>query len=244
MDGEAVKELATRFRGPAEVNGFIVRPTDWIADDPAALIKPGPLAKTLSVSTLGAVRDYLSANRDALETSRIVLHVAGAALVHVLGPLDTRARVRETFLEAKCTDLTEGFLGRYMSLEDFLVGLQYRFADVEDRKTVLRLLANVKHEQVKSAIDDGMTQVVQAKAGVALVTDVAVPNPITLVPFRTFRDIVQPSSPFVVRLKSGANGDLPQASLWEADGGLWKLTAAERIREWLAAALPMAAILA
>jgi len=244
MNGDAIKELAERLQEPKQIGEFVLRPEGWIAEDMAALVKPGPTAKVLAVSTLGAVRDYLVANKDSLDTSRIVVHVVSPSTVSVLGPLDVRARVREGYVDAKCADLTDGFLGRYMSLEDFLIGLQVRFADAEDRKRVLSLLANVKHEQVKGASDNGMTQTVQAKAGIVLVSDVAVPNPISLVPFRTFRDIVQPTSVFVLRLKSGNSGGLPEVGLWEADGGTWKLTATERVRDWLTAALPSISVLA
>ncbi len=79
---------------------------------------------------------------------------------------------------------------------------------------------------------------VQARAGVALVSDVAVPNPILLCPYRTFRDVPQPSSLFVLRVRSGQG--LPEAGLFEADGGAWRLTAIERIKQWLTEQLPAA----
>lgn len=244
MNGEAIKELGERFRAPVDIQGFIARPTDWAVEDPAALIKAGPTAKTLATATLGAVRDYIMANKDGLDVTKIQVHVAGPSSVSVLGPLSERARVRETFLTAACTDLTDGFLGKFLSLEEFNVGLQVRFADADERKRILGLLSNVKSETVKSALDDGVTQVVQARAGVALVSDVAVPNPVLLTAYRTFRDVVQPSSLFVLRVQSGRTGGLPEAGLFEADGGAWRLTAIARIKDWLTEALPTIAVLA
>lgn len=242
MEAGVITNIAALAQEPKELDGFIVRPEGWLIDDPASLVKPGPLAKTLTVSTLGAVCDYITANKDALDTSKLVVHVSSPSSVSVLGALDTRARVREGFVDAKCVDMTEGFLGRFMSIEDFLLGLQVRFADADDRKKVLGLLSTVKSEQVKTATDDGMVQVVQTRAGAVLVNDTPVPNPVQLVPFRTFRDIVQPSSLFALRLKSGEG--LPQIGLFEADGGAWKLIATERIRDWLTAALPSVSVLA
>ncbi len=236
MNGEAVKEFATRIRGPQEIAGdFIAHPNDWHIKDKAALIAAGPLAAKLSVWSLGAVRDYLHANRDALPLDRLVVHVASPSIVRVFGPLAERARSRELFLESTCVDLADGFLGKFMSIEEFLIGIQVRFADADDRKRILGLLSNVKHETVKTAMDDGVTQVVQARAGVALISDVAVPNPVLLVAYRAFRDIVQPSSLFVLRVNAGKSGGLPEVGLFEADGGAWKLAAIERVREWLAA---------
>lgn len=238
MNGEAVKELAGRFREPREFGDFIVRPNDWTIEDKTALVKAGPTAKTLGVWSLGAVRDYLAANRDTLDLAQVVVHIASPSVVRVYGPLHPRSRTREQFLEASCDDLTDGFLGEFMALEEFLVGLQVRFAQADDRHRLLSLLSNVKHETVKTAMDDGVTQVVQARAGVALVSDVAVPNPVLLCGYRTFRDVPQPSSLFVLRVNAGRAGGLPEVGLFEADGGAWKLQAVERVKSWLAETFP------
>lgn len=244
MDGAAVEQIAGLVRRPVELGGFLFSPNDWSLIDPAAAVKPGPSAKTLTVSTLGSVRDYLTANRDGLALEGLQLHIVGPARVDVLGPLDARARVREMFVAAVAADLTDGFLGRYMPLEEFILGLQVRFADADDRGRVLGLLSNVKHETVKSALDDGMTQIVSARQGVALVSDVAVPNPILLTGYRTFRDIPQPSSLYVLRVQAGRSGGLPEVGIFEADGGAWKLSTIARVAEWLRAEVPTAAILA
>lgn len=238
MNGDAVKELVTRLRAPVELGGYLFRPNDWTVTDPVSLIQAGPLAKALGVATLGAVRDYAAANKDRLALDTIVVHVASPSSVQVLGPLDERARVREGYLTATCADLTDGFLGKFMALEDFLLGLQVRFVDADERKRLLALLSNVKHESVKTALDDGVTQVVQARAGVALISDVAVPNPVLLTAYRTFRDIVQPSALYVLRVQGGRAGGLPDVGLFEADGGAWRLSAIDRIHEWLVEALP------
>jgi hypothetical protein len=238
MNGEAVEQLRAGFQKPLEVGGFIAKPDDWTLDDPAALVKPGPSPTSLSVATLGAVRDYLIANKDALNLAQLMAHVFSPTQVFILGPLLVRDRTRERYLTADCLDVTTGWIGRFWSLEEFLLGLQVRFVDADDRPRILALVGNVKHESVKTAVDDGVTQVVQARAGVALVSDVAVPNPVVLTPYRTFRDVVQPSSLFVLRVKAGRAGELPEAGLFEADGGTWQLTAVERIRAWLIEALP------
>lgn len=238
MDGEAIGLIQQEVRKPFELGGFLYRPSGWVVDDPKELVKAGPLAKTLTVSTLGAVRDYVQANKDALDLTKIVVHVTSPNGVSVLGPLDARSRGRETFTAATCLDSTDGFLGRFMSLEEFVIGLQVRFADADDRKRVLALMGNVKHEVVKTSIDDGVTQGVQARAGVAMVSEVAVPNPVLLCAYRSFRDIVQPSSLYVLRVQAGKAGGLPEAGLFEADGGVWRLTAIERVRDWLTNVMP------
>lgn len=255
MDGDAIEKILDAAGEPMALGGFLYRPNSWSVEDATALIKPGPTAKTLGVSTLGAVRDYLAANHDALVLADLVVHVVSPMRVSVLGPLDTRSRVREEYLQAIVTNLTTEFVGLYMPIEQFLIGLQTRFCDtsaylspevlaragdrvVDDRAIVLRLLSGVKSSSVKTALDDGMTQIVEARAGVALVSDVAVPNPVTLTGFRTFRDVVQPSSIYVLRVRDGKAGGLPEVALFEADGGAWQLQAIARVRDWLREALP------
>lgn len=52
-------------------------------------------------------------------------------------------------------------------------------------------------------------------------------------PYRTFREVEQPASRFVLRLQSGQGDGMPKAALFEADGGAWRLTAIEAIARWL-----------
>jgi len=238
MNGEAIIELSDRLLRPVQIGDVLAKPEGWTLHDPAAVIEHGPLPVTVGVSTLGAVRDYLTANKDGLTLTALTVHVYNPSRVQVLGPLNSRDASRPTYLGASCEDSTATWLDRYHAIEDFIIGLQTRFVDAGDRPRLLALIGNVKHESVKTAADDGVTQIVQARSGVALVSEVAVPNPVLLTPYRTFRDIVQPDSLFVLRVKAGPAGGLPVVGLFEADGGAWRLTAIERVRAWLADSLP------
>lgn len=85
-----------------------------------------------------------------------------------------------------------------------------------------------------SAADDGVTQTVTAKQGVAFVQEVAVPNPVTLAPYRSFPEISQVESEFVLRVRAGrSEGELPTIALFEADGGRWQLEAVRRVKDYL-----------
>ena len=55
----------------------------------------------------------------------------------------------------------------------------------------------------------------------------------TLAPYRTFPDVAQPESTFILRMKGGSEHQAPTAALFEADGGKWALMAVERIAEHL-----------
>lgn len=228
MDGAAVKELADRFSYPRQVGEFITAPTTWNVFDPAALVKPGPTADALKVYSLQALCDYATHNRDALAIESLVVHVVSPQIVRLVGPLQTRARNRDVYVEATALNLTDGFLGKFMPTDEFIIGLQTRFGPGDDRDKVLRLFSNISHEAVRTSQDDGISQSVTAKTGIALKGDALVPNPVALVPFRTFREVEQPSSLFALRVNQAM-----QVGIFEADGGAWRLTSVERISLWL-----------
>lgn len=240
MDGSFVQELSDRLEAPLEIGqgGYIATPEGWTLHDPASLVKPGPQASALTVSTLSALTDYLKANRDALKLETLVVHIVAPHAVSVVGALSERARVRETFVTAACTDSTVGFVGKFMPLDEFIIGLQARFLDRDDRARVLAVIGNVTQEAIKTSVDDGVTQVVSTRAGIVRQSESAIPNPVKLVPFRTFREVDQPRSPFVLRVNGDRGDGRPtQAALFEADAGTWKLTAIDRVQAWLSEAL-------
>src|SRR5690606_11961476 len=92
-------------------------------------------------------------------------------------------------------------------------------------------LGNVRTEASVGTSDDGVTQKVEVKAGISMVGMAEVPNPVTLAPYRTFHDVTQPESPFVLRVKM--EGERAFAALFEADGGRWQQTAVQEIAAWL-----------
>jgi hypothetical protein len=118
---------------------------------------------------------------------------------------------------------------RFMDTEQFNIMLQSCFLENADRAAVLKVVGNIKEDNVRTTGDNGVTQVVTAKAGVSTVSDVIVPNPVTLCPFRTFPEVDQPESQFVFRMKEG-----PCAALFEADGGKWKIYAMQNVKKYLA----------
>jgi len=120
-----------------------------------------------------------------------------------------------------------------MDIEKFIISLQSMFVQTDASAEILRIIGNLKDGTVKSLADDGVSQSVTTKTGVATVGEVVVPNPVALQPFRTFPEIEQPESLFVFRLMSGGENAKPSAALFEADGGGWKNEAIQKIKTWL-----------
>jgi hypothetical protein len=96
---------------------------------------------------------------------------------------------------------------------------------------------------VRETVDDTVGQEVKTARGVVMSERTKVPNPVLLAPYRTFREVTQPESLFVLRLRSG-DGDKPRCALFEADGGTWKLEAIQNVATWLRAAITSVRVVA
>jgi hypothetical protein len=194
-----------------------------------------PLAepKALQLATLSGIVGYVKANRDALALTDCVLHVQDHATVSLRGPLTDEFAQRFTFATAAIGDnFGRAFtFGEFVDHERFLVSLMALFAPTEHRAAILSALAGVKDGTVREIGDNGMTQEVTVRGGVHLVNALPVPSPVLLRPYRTFREIEQPASLFVLRLQSGET--MPRAALFEADGVAWKLDAIDSIAKFL-----------
>jgi hypothetical protein len=71
------------------------------------------------------------------------------------------------------------------------------------------------------------------KAGVIKLNSIAVKNPVTLTPYRTFREVWQPESKFVFRLRGGDEKNSPQCALFEAAGEAWRIDCIKNIKSYL-----------
>lgn len=137
---------------------------------------------------------------------------------------------------AQCTvEIPRIEFDRYLGAEDFVIMLQTRFLESENRDKVMAIAGNLKAEESAQTLDDGISQRITVKQGVATVGEVIVKNPVPLALRRTFEEVEQPVSPFILRFKQ--DGAAPTAAFFEADGGAWKITAIRAIGEWLKAQL-------
>jgi len=191
-----------------------------------------PTAAKISIDTLTGLVDYLNANVDNLTSSGLIIHVASFQCVDLLSALISPWKQRETFIRVECDTLKFPF-GQFMNVESFVIRLQSQFVQDENTAMLLKIVGNVSDSVVKQFSDDGITQQATVKTGVSRVENVAVPNPVTLAPYRTFLEIDQPISKFVFRMRSGSPNEAPTCALFEADGGMWEKEAIERIKNWI-----------
>lgn len=233
LDGDAVNAIAGLAQKGQEIGTLITEvaghtmstvPLHHVAP------KPEPEPAVLAFGSLQSLADYVRENRDALDLTKCVLHVAGPTSVRLLGPLTGEKRQRFTYAAASCRNLMDQWVGQYHGQEDFVVAMQSRFTPEMDRAAVLQVVSKLKEEQALETEDDGISQRANVRAGVHLAAQVTVPNPVKLAPFRTFREVEQPASSFVLRVTKG-----PRCALFEADGGAWELAAVDAVAVWLRA---------
>lgn len=116
------------------------------------------------------------------------------------------------------------------TIEMFVIGIQALFVATDQRESVIDMLGSVANEAIQENTDDGFSQTLQVRTGIRHRERETVKNPIALKPWRTFREVDQPESAFILRF-SNKNG--MQCSLWEADGGMWRSEAMQNIKAWL-----------
>ncbi|WJP97088.1 hypothetical protein [Macrococcus bovicus] len=189
-----------------------------------------PTAGPFSIATLSGLVDYLNADFDTdAEEVKLSVVVEDHARVKVMGQLNQNAN-RDQYVSVKA-ELPDVTLGKYLNLEEFNVQMQSVFVPTDERVNLLSFVGNIKSESVRNQSDNGITQQVEVRQGIATVEKAPVPNPVHLKPFRTFTEIVQPESAFVLRLREGRDG--VEAALFEADGGAWRNEARQSIAKYL-----------
>ena len=116
----------------------------------------------------------------------------------------------------------------FMDYSDAMIKLRSIFQPNEGTEYLLTLLARITDENSVTNEDNGLSQTVQVRQGVTMVGRETVKSRVNLRPYRTFHEIQQPESEFLVRVEEGG-----RIGLFEADGGMWKLTARMTILDYL-----------
>lgn len=125
-----------------------------------------------------------------------------------------------------------GFREGYRNAEEAIIQLRSLFHPNEGTEYLLNLLSRIDVSEGVTSADNGVTQTVTARQGVSLKEKVAINPRVNLQPFRTFLEVDQPESEFLLRVNDSGN-----VGLFEADGGVWKLEAKRNIAAYFEAAL-------
>ena len=135
--------------------------------------------------------------------------------------------LRQYFYKAEC-DVPRVIIGQEMSQQQAIIQLQSVYGPTPDREYLLELISRMSVNEGVTSDDNGVTQTITARQGPALKENMTVRPIVRLQPYRTFLEVEQPASEFLLRV--GKEGGI---SLHEADGGVWRLEAKHRIADWL-----------
>lgn len=199
-----------------------------------------PEVTGINCHTLTGLVDFYQSTMSENDQVRAIFHVEDFNKVSLVSDIFGTEKQRETFITATAYRQEELF-NRYYGHEDFMIKILSCFVQDGTTADVLKIVGNLKLDAGATYSDDGLTQTVTAKTGITKVENIELPNPITLRPYRTFADIEQPESKFILRLRQR---DGIQAALFEADGAGWKNDAILRIKAFLMHAVPGARIIA
>ena len=135
--------------------------------------------------------------------------------------------MRQYYYKAEC-DVPQVTIGREMSQQQAIIQLQSVYGATSDRDYLLDMISRMSVNDGVTSDDNGVTQTVTARQGVALKESMPVRPIVQLQPYRTFLEVKQPVSEFLLRV--GKDGSI---ALYEADGGVWRLEAKHLIADWL-----------
>ncbi len=120
----------------------------------------------------------------------------------------------------------------FMSKEAFIIQLQTCFIETDNKIKLLEMVKYLSDESKVETMDDGIGQQVTAQKGVSLRGAINLPPIINLTAYRTYKEVQQVETMYLLRAKDG--GEL---ALFEADGGMWKYEASLRVSAYLRDAL-------
>lgn len=183
----------------------------------------------IGVSGLDSIVKLVRNELDMFDNLPLFIRVDGARKVSVFSTYDDEMD-RDSLYEATCDvpDFREGF----RDYETAIIQLRSKFIPGQGVDYLLDLLSRISKENGVTTNDNGVSQTVEARQGVSLKAVVQVKPRVVLRPYRTFLEVEQPESEFLLRLDDEGN-----VGLFEADGGMWALTAKKRIAAYFEEAL-------
>lgn len=179
----------------------------------------------LSVAGLNSICKLIREELDVMQTTLMISVDEYNAVSVFTTLLDDFSR--DSLYAAKAD--VPGFRSGFRNAEEAIIQLRSLFIPNEGSAYLLDLLSRMNKENGVTTQDNGVTQTVTARQGIALNENVTVKPRVSLQPFRTFLEVPQPESEFLLRIDEHGN-----IGLFEADGGVWKLEAKRNVAAYFA----------
>lgn len=134
---------------------------------------------------------------------------------------------RQVYYEAHATDVPGWEAKTALGFEEAQIALRTRFQETPDTLYAMKLVSDISLGAKVIYNDNGIATTITTQKGVALQTNEQIRPLVKLRPYRTFQEVEQPESIFLIRVSDRG------ISFIEADGGMWRLTARETIKKYL-----------
>jgi hypothetical protein len=197
-----------------------------------------PRPQTLTVHNLRGFCGFINNDIDKnIAGNPMLIVVDSPEQVRLISENSGEDLKRTVPVEAKIAERLQTFpFGKFMSQEEFAIFFRSLFVREEgdDFDYVLSYSSKLVGGTQIDGSDDGITQEVQVKRGLsgALKEKTTLKAIVKLSPYRTFREVKQPQSEFLLRVRLD-NNDLPTVALFEADGGNWVNLATTNIVDYI-----------
>lgn len=238
---EAMEWISTREQGKLET---IDERAYWTmpGKSPLPIIPPAP--DSVTFSSLTGLAEYIEQDPDGIFDPLVVgpgasvtdspfIHIAdesGWIEVHCLSILKRPWLVRHHFARAiaKVPDCHPKLLG----LSEMILTLRTHFASSRELNELLEVLCGiVVEDKTKQFTDDGLSQVVNVKSGVASIKHMPVPGFVQLIPLGGFAEVDMPKTDYILRLKKGH--EEPQVTLAPVLSPDYALEYMSSVQRWL-----------
>jgi len=185
-----------------------------------------PTVSTIRLHTLAGLVDILKREYTNFD-GPVIVSVDSEKHIKVYSAIDEDDRGREIPYDV-AAELIEIPFDCRLDYETMMITLKSKFVETPELLDLVQLLGTITEENSAKLSDDGFTQTVVVRKGIALKDNKVVNPRVRLKPYRTFCEVDQPESEFLVRLSEGG-----YVALYEADGGAWKLQARRNVADYL-----------
>jgi hypothetical protein len=186
----------------------------------------------VNVCTLAGFADLVRAGLEEKDfPSCYVIHVVDEKTVVLKSKLSDKYGRRLVLIVAQPVPFNQFRFQNWMSQEEFAIAVASLFSDESpDKQYILDLASTLTNEATVTSEDNGFTQKGTVKQGMRTLKPVTIKPRVSMAPYRTFPEIPQPISQFVLRAKAEGGDSKPTLMLVEADGGRWKIDAIAEIK--------------
>lgn len=182
---------------------------------------------TLSLNSLDALVKLVKTEASEMDTP-LYITIPDHMTVRCFGqPSADERYFRQVYYEAHATDVPGWGEKNTLGFEEAQIALRTRFQETQDTLYAMKLLSDITCGAKITYNDNGVATSVVTRKGIDLQANESIRPIVKLRPYRTFQEVEQPESIFLIRISERG------ISFIEADGGMWKLSARETIKKFL-----------